>query len=197
MFEVPLTMEKLLLRLISTSYKKFKVWVCNRALTIQYLLPQQKRKVFLNILMIAFYNSFLELISFGLSSHITWQYRTQHRHLWRYCSWVTFMCTARRQTSEDFFLIYLSCGNNSEMCHCFPMLRVDLLLSVLQTGFNRTPVPGKAFSEWRGEKLLLCLSHWSKSSFLPVYSNLCYCCSEDIFAHPTWFLAFSKLNSNF
>ena len=90
-----------------------------------------------------------------------------------------------------FFLIYLSCRDNSEMCHCFPMLRVDLLFLVLQTGFNRTPVPGKAFSEWHGEKLLLCLSHWSKSSFLPVYSNLCYCCSEDIFAHPTGFLAFS------
>ena len=53
----------------------------------------------------------------------------------------------RKKTNfRGFFLPYLSHQNNSEMCHCFPMLRLDLLFSVLQTGFNRTLVPGKAFS---------------------------------------------------
>lgn len=108
--------------------------------------------------MIAFYNSFLELISFGLSSHIMWQ-TERNTAIFEAIARGWLPCAPQEDTLQRiFFLIYLSCRDNSEMRHCFPMLRVDLLFSVLQTGFNRTPVPGKAFSEWCGKKLLLRLS---------------------------------------
>lgn len=52
------------------------------------------------------------------------------------------------------------------MCHCFPMLWVHRLFSDLQTGFKRSLATGRAFSEWWGERFLLCPSHWSKPSLL-------------------------------